>query len=62
MNVSAHAGVTLKKTNKQTNNQMKKYSKTNNERVHRYCSFWISSIAGFPKLEKKKAENRKRLH
>ena len=45
MNVSAHAGVTLKKTNKQTNNQMKKYSKTNNERVHRYCSFWISSIA-----------------
>ena len=24
---------------------MKKYSKTNNERVHRHCSFWISSIA-----------------
>ena len=41
-NVSAHAGVTLKKT--QTIKR-KKYSKTNNERVHRDCSFWISSIA-----------------
>ena len=41
-NVSAHAGVTLKKT--QTIKR-KKYSKTNNERVHRDCRFWISSIA-----------------
>ena len=32
-----------KKTNKQSNE--KKYSKTNNERVHRDCNFWISSIA-----------------
>ena len=41
-NVSAHASVPLKKT--QTIKR-KKYSKTNNERVHRDCSFWISSIA-----------------
>ena len=41
-NVSAHASVTLKKT--QTIKR-KKYSKTNNERVHWDCSFWISSIA-----------------
>ena len=41
-NVSAHAGVTLKKT--QTIKR-KKYSKTNNVRVQRDCSFWISSIA-----------------
>ena len=66
MNVSAHAGVTLKK-NKQTNNQTKKYSKTNDERVHRYCSFRISSTAllgwiSETRKKKKKAENRKSLH
>ena len=32
------------KKNKQTIKR-KKYSKTNNEREHRDCSFWISSIA-----------------
>ena len=63
MNVSAHAGVTLKK-NKQTNNQTKKYSKTNDERVHRYCSFRISSTAllgwiSETRKKKKKAETAK---
>ena len=72
MNASAHAGVTLKK--KKKNNQTKEYSKAKNERVYRYCSFWISSIAllGWifeirkkkpkTKKEQKKTENRKNLH
>ena len=67
-NVSAHAGVTLKKKkNKQSNE--KKYTKTNNERVHRDCSFWISSIAllswiseiRIKKKEKKKIPQKIRL-
>ena len=64
-NVSAHAGVTPKKKK----NQTKKFSKTNNERVHRDCSFWISSIALLSwiseirkKKKKKKKRNRKNLH
>ena len=58
-NVSAHAGVTLKKT--QTIKR-KKYSKTNNERVHRDCSFWISSIAllsWISEIRKKKKKKEK---
>ena len=63
-NVSAHAGVTLKKT--QTIKR-KKYSKTNNERVHRDCRFWISSIALLSwiseiRKKKRRKRNRKNLH
>ena len=58
-NVSAHASVTLKKT--QTIKR-KKYSKTNNERVHRDCSFWISTIAllnWISEIRKKKKKKKK---
>ena len=56
-----------KKKNKQSNE--KKYTKTNNERVHRDCSFWISSIAllswiseiRIKKKEKKKIPQKIRL-
>ena len=49
-----------KQTNKQSNE--KKYSKTNNERVHRDCSFWISSIAllsWISEIRKKKKKKKK---
>ena len=41
----------------------KKYSKTNNERVHRDCSFWISSIAlliWISEIRKKKKKKKKK--
>ena len=63
MNVSAHAGVTLKK-NKQTNNQTKKYSKTMNVFTDIAVSGYLPqcSLAGFPKLEKKKKQKTAKVY